>query len=150
MAAISDLDVFVGEWTVEVRFPEGHGADAKGAAPAARSVFEWILDGKYLVQRSEVDHPDAPNSMSVYSANPAGGYTQHYYDTRGVTRLYAMTFTDGVWTLLRESPDFSPLDFRQRYVGTFSADGTRIDGAWEMAQPGADFAVDFQMNYIRR
>jgi hypothetical protein len=148
MGDIDDLAPFVGEWTVEVRFPADHPAAAGGPAPEARSVFEWILDGKYLRQTSEVDHPDAPNAVSVYSVDPKGGFVQHYFDSRGVTRLYAMTFTDGVWTLVRESADFSPLDFRQRYVGTFSADGDRIDGAWEMAQPGADYD-DFQMSYVR-
>ncbi len=42
-----------------------------------------------------------------------------------------MTFTDGVWTLLRSSPDFSPLDFSQRYTGTLSDNGDTIHGAWE-------------------
>ena len=42
-----------------------------------------------------------------------------------------MSFVDGVWTLTRESPDFTPLDFRQRFIGTFSADGNTISGAWE-------------------
>jgi hypothetical protein len=149
MGDINDLAAFVGEWTVEVLFPAGHPAAVDGAAPAARSVFEWFLDGGYLRQRSEVDHPDAPNSMSVYSVDPKGGFVQHYFDSRGVTRLYAMTFADGVWTLVRESADFTPLHFRQRYVGTFSGDGNRIDGAWEIARPGADYALDFEMNYVR-
>ena len=43
----------------------------------------------------------------------------------------------------------SPLNFRQRYVGTFSEDGNRIDGAWEMAQPGSDYEHDFALNYVR-
>ena len=148
MAGISDLAVFVGEWTVEVRFPEGHPANVGGPAPEARSVFEWTLGGSYLTQRSEIDHPDAPNSLSIYSA-ASDAFIQHYFDSRGVTRVYAMTFTGGVWTLLRESADFSPLNFRQRYVGTFSEDGNRIDGAWEMAQPGSDYEHDFAMNYVR-
>ena len=55
------------------------------------------------------------------SADPGtGAYTQHYYDSRGVVRLYAMTFSDGLWALTRESPDFSPLDFQQRFTGTLS------------------------------
>jgi hypothetical protein len=151
MAGISDLKVFLGEWTVEVRFPDGHPGAGNGPAPAARSVFEWILGGRYLTQRSEVDHPDAPNSFSVYAYDPyKDGFTQHYYDSRDVIRLYAMTLSNGVWTLTREASDFSPLDFRQRYVGTFSADGDRIDGAWEMARLGEGFKTDFQMNYVRK
>jgi hypothetical protein len=46
-----------------------------------------------------------------------------------VTRLYARTFIGKVWTLVRESADFSSLGFAQRFTGTFSADDNRIDGA---------------------
>ena len=142
----SELDVLVGQWTVTVRFP---GPEPTGTAEA-RSVFEWILDGKYLVQRTEVSIPEAPDSMSVVAASADGqSYTQHYYDARGVTRLYAMTFVDRVWTLTREAADFSPLDFRQRFVGTVSPDGDRIDGAWEMGTPDGGWKLDFELTYTR-
>ncbi|MEX2552110.1 MAG: hypothetical protein WD627_03800 [Actinomycetota bacterium] len=67
--------------------------------------------------------------MSIVALNADGeGFTQHYFDSRGVVRPYAMTFVDGVWTLLLESEDFSHLDFRQRYTGTLSSDGGRSSG----------------------
>ena len=123
--ALARLDVFVGEWTVEARFGAG------GDGPVAHSTFEWALDRQFLIQRTEVPVPEAPDAMMIVSADPeTGTYTQHYYDSRGVVRLYAMSFADGVWTLTRESPDFTPLDFRQRFTGTFSADGNTIGGAW--------------------
>src|SRR5215211_1600301 len=117
----SDLEIFVGQWTWRRASPVkrraglrlGSPAAGGGAGPAARSVFEWILDGRYMVQRTQV------------------------YDSCGETRLYAMTFTGRVWTLVRGSSDFSTLDFAQRLTGTFSADGNRIDGAWEKALPGS-------------
>ena len=39
--------------------------------------------------------------------------------------------------------DFTPLEFSQRFTGTFSADGRRIDGRWESAQDGSDWELDF-------
>ena len=97
-------------------------------SPAARSTFEWALDRQFLIQRTEIPVPEAPDGMMIVSADPeTGAYTQHYYDSRGVVRLYAMSFADGVWTLTRESPDFTPLDFRQRFTGTFSTDGNTPD-----------------------
>jgi hypothetical protein len=36
-----------------------------------------------------------------------------------------------------ESPDFTPLDFQQRFTGTFSDDGNTISGAWEKGLGGA-------------
>jgi hypothetical protein len=137
----TDLNVFLGQWSVDARIP---------GAPTGHSVFELILDGQYLVQRTHVPVPEAPDSLAVVTAGPEkGAYRQHYYDSRGVTRLYAMTFTGGVWTLLRESADFTPLDFAQRFTGTFSADGDRIDGAWETAMPGEGWHLDFELTYTR-
>jgi hypothetical protein len=92
----SDLEIFVGQWAQEARFPggapggspAGSPADGGGREPAARSVFEWILDGRFLVQRTQVFIPGAPDSLAIVAAYPEHGrYTQHYYDSRGVTRL---------------------------------------------------------------
>jgi hypothetical protein len=41
---VRELGIFVGEWAVDARFP---GVSAAGSPPA-RSVFEWLLDGRYL------------------------------------------------------------------------------------------------------
>ena len=142
--ALARLDVLAGEWVVEARFPGG------GDAPAARSTFEWALDRQFLIQRTEVPVPEAPDAMMIVSADPqTGAYTQHYYDSRGVVRLYAMSLADGVWTLTRESPDFTPLDFRQRFTGTFSADGNTITGAWESGRDGGEWEHDFALTYRR-
>jgi hypothetical protein len=108
------------------------------------------LGGQFLLQRTEVPIPEAPDSLSVVSFDPeAGTYTQHYYDARGVVRLYAMTFAGGVWTLTRETADFSPLDFRQRFIGTFSEDGNTISGAWETGHDGGEWEHDFALIYRR-
>ena len=47
-----------------------------------------------------------------------------------------MSFEDGVWKLWRDEPDFSPLDFAQRYTGISSDDGK----TWEH---------DFDLTYIK-
>ncbi len=143
--ALARLDVFVGEWVVEARF-----AGATGEGPRARSRFEWALDGQFLLQRTEIPVPEAPDSLTIISVDPrTGAYTQHYYDSRGVARLYAMNLADGGWTLTRESPDFSPLDFRQRFTGTFSDDGHTISGTWEIAHDGPGWEHDFALTYRR-
>jgi hypothetical protein len=149
--ALARLDVFVGEWVVEARLP-GQPAPpgAAGDGPVARSWFEWALGRQFLLQRTEVPVPEAPDGLMIVSADPeTGAYTQHYYDSRGVVRLYAMSLTDGVWTLTRESPDFTPLDFRQRFTGTFSADGNTISGAWETGRDGGEWEHDFALTYRR-
>lgn len=151
--ALARLDVFIGEWVIEARFPGDQPAPpaATQEGPRGRSRFEWDLDRQYLLQRTEVPVPEAPDSLTIVSADPeTGAYTQHYYDSRGVTRLYAMSFDSPVWTLTRESPDFSPLDFAQRFTGTFGTDGDSISGAWEKRLDGnRDWRHDFALTYRR-
>jgi hypothetical protein len=141
--ALERLRVLVGEWAVEAEFPGQ-------AVGAGRSVFEWALDGQFLVQRTEAPDP-APDSTAIVSVEPeTGAYTQHYFDARGVVRLYAMTFDDEVWQLLREEEDFSPLSFRQRFTGRLSADGDSIHGVWERSKGGsAQWETDFALTYRR-
>jgi hypothetical protein len=144
--ALTRLDVLVGEWTVEARFP----GDLPTSSPAARSRFEWALDGQFLMQRTEVPETEVPDSLAILGTDEAhGAYTQHYFDSRGVARLYAMTFDGRVWTLRRESPDFAPLDFHQRFTGTLSDDGDSIEGVWELRREGADWEHDFTLDYRR-
>jgi hypothetical protein len=108
------------------------------------------LDRQFLLQRTEVPDTDVPDSLAIIGTETGdGSYTQHYFDSRGVARLYAMTFDGRVWTLRRESPDFAPLDFHQRFTGTFSDDGDTISGVWEMRRDGAEWEHDFTLDYRR-
>jgi hypothetical protein len=141
---LDQLNPFVGTWDLEVSLPSP-------GEVSARAVFEWALDGTFLVQRVEISIPEAPNSIAIIGADPRGGaLAQHYFDSRGVIRVYAMTFENGLWTLQRDSPDFSDLSFWQRYIGRFSADGATISGAWEMStDEGATWEHDFDIVYRR-
>jgi hypothetical protein len=158
--ALERLDIFAGEWVLQASFPSDAPAAAQGPAGPQRadgetgfgacSVFEWALDGRFLIQRTEVRLPGAPDSLAVVAFDPGtGGYTQHYFDSRGTARLYAMSFAEGTWELLRDSPDFSPLDFSQRFTGTFSDDGDTIRGRWEKSFDGSHWEHDFDLTYRR-
>ena len=70
---------------------------------------------------------------------------QHYFDSRGIARIYQMTFADKVWTLQRiaGAPDFS-----QRFTGTFGDDDT-IVGRWESSRDGSNWDPDFDLTYTR-
>jgi hypothetical protein len=98
--------------------------------------FEWSLDDRYLIQRSTLPAP-FPDSLAVIEYDEAaGGFRQHYFDSRGVTRLYRMTLSGSEWILLRTEPDFSPLVFAQRFVGSIADDGRSVEGAWEQSHDG--------------
>jgi hypothetical protein len=145
--ALKRLDVLVGTWTLEARFPSDPGK----VLPGGQSVFEWMKGGQLLLQRTEVPHSDAPASLTIVACDPNdGSYVQHYFDSRGVIRLYTMTFSGGgLWTLLRNTADFSPLDFSQRFAARISSDQASIRGAWEKSTDGAHWEPDFDLTYRR-
>jgi hypothetical protein len=92
---LARLDAFIGEWIIEASFdPEATG----------RVVFDWVLGGLFLRERSEVpDVPEAPDGIALIGLDRDGeAYTQHHFDSRGIARVYAMAFRDGVWTLSRD------------------------------------------------
>jgi hypothetical protein len=140
------LEPLIGSWTVEAEFPTPGPLVIRG-----RSTFDWLLARRYVLQRSEMDHPDAPDSHSILAPDPGrpGGWLQHYFDTRGVVRLYEMSFDGRTWTLTRRAPDFSPLDFAQRFTADLADDGHTLTGAWYTGSGGDDWQLDFRMTYRR-
>ena len=143
--ALLRLEPFIGRWAMEATFP---GAERTG--PAGLSTFEWILEGEFLLQRTEFSVTGPPAGVMIVGSDPEGAnFTQHYFDSRGVARLYSMTFEEGIWTLQRDTQDFTSLSFRQRFIGSFSDDETRIDGRWEISHDGANWEHDFELTYTR-
>ena len=148
--AIARLEPLIGEWRMDPVFPSTSPIDTTEAHGAARAVFEWLAGQQFLVQRWEVPHPAAPDGIAVIGFDRAKGtYLQHYFDSRGVARLYEMSFAEGVWKLWRTAADFSPLNFSQRYTGTLSDDGATIRGAWETSSDGSTWEHDFELVYTR-
>lgn len=145
--ALDRLAPFIGAWDLEPVFDDAPPVDVRG-----RTWFEWMEGRRFLVQRWEVPHPDAPDGLAVIG--PGEGrdapYLQHYFDTRGVARVYEMSFENGVWRLWRQLPDFSPLSFHQRFSGTFSEDGRKIDGRFELSEDdGTSWRKDFDLRYLK-
>src|SRR5215211_5719912 len=140
----TQLERFIGAWSMQVAFP--------GAPPVVggRVVFEWMTGEQFLLQRREVPVPEAPDGLALIGFDEGrGSFLQHYFDARGIARVYQMSLEAGGWRLWRETPDFSPLDFAQRSTGTFRADGTMIVGRWEIAHDGSTWEHDFDLTYRR-
>jgi hypothetical protein len=137
---IGPLSGLAGEWELSVDLPGGE--DVRGHV-----VFDAM--GDVLVQRTTVPVPEAPDSCCVVVASGDSGFVQHYFDSRGVARLYEMTYDGRTWTLERTKPDMSPLDFCQRFVGTVSDDGSTIAGEWHSSADGQQWTRDFGLAYTR-
>jgi hypothetical protein len=146
--ALTALAPFVGTWDMEAGWPPEAGVPQ--IEGEVTTTFELVLDDAFLLQRSNAPAP-IPQGLCVIGEDQAtGAYTQHYFDSRGVARVYAMTFDGRTWTLERLRADFTPLDFSQRYIGVFNEDGSEIRGAWEIRHEGSDWQTDFELSYHRR
>lgn len=142
---MDDLKVLIGEWSLEMTMPGGKPSGDVGA----RVSFEPMGE-KFLLERWAVPVPEAPDGIAVIGYDEGRGtLLQHYFDERGVARVYEMALENGVWKLERTKPDFSPLQFTQRFTGTFSRDGRTIDGRWEICHDGSRWEHDFDLTYHR-
>jgi hypothetical protein len=136
--ALRALEPLVGEWTVEAEGPDGQAWPGAG-----RASFQWHPSRVHLIQRTVINMPGAPDSISIIGCDAANGsYVQLYSDERGVCRIYSMRIDSREWILQREGDPFP-----QRFIGTISDDARTIAGRWEKAENGAEFTVDFYLTY---
>ena len=140
MTDMEGLEPLVGEWTAEV---VTSGSD--DVLPGEMSV-EWLEGGGYLILRSTMVDPRFPRAISVIGPDRSGELiVQHYFDSRGVARIYEITLENGVLTLSRDDEDFA-----QCYTGRFSDDGSTIEGAWERTEEDGTWVHDFDLTYRRK
>ena len=78
----------------------------------------------------------------------------HYFDSRGVKRLFMTALEGSTWTIWRApGEDWNGPDgpgFNQRFIGEISADGNTITGRWErgLGDAGDAWEIDFPMTYV--
>src|SRR5688500_6766708 len=61
--ALDELAPFIGEWNIEITnmsFDPNSSAIVRG-----RASFDWLEGGAFLIQHSEITHPDFPISTAV-------------------------------------------------------------------------------------
>lgn len=134
--ALRELEPLVGEWTIEATWPSGESWPG-------RTTFEWLDSGAHLLQRGTLEHPMAPDNVSVIGCDAASGtYIQLYSDERGVCRVYQLAIGNGEFSLWREGEPFS-----QRFTATFSEDRRTMTGRWEVAEDGTNYRPDFDMTF---
>ena len=141
--ALKHLEVLVGDWEMEIAdasFLPSPSDTAKGQVS-----FEWLQDGAFLVMRMGDKPPNPPDAIWLISRDESTpDYTVLYYDSRRVSRVYGMSFSDSVWKLWRESAGFW-----QRYEGKLSNNGNTITAHWEKSSDGTKWEHDFNITYTR-
>ena len=128
-----------GRWTIEATHP-----GLPGAAITGQSEFEWLDSQRLLLQRSHFDHPEIPAAFSV-SGIVDGEPAMHYFDVRGVHRVFGVEITETTWRWWNDAPGFA-----LRFTGELNDDVTAIDGQAEHSQDdGATWEPDLAMTYRR-
>lgn len=150
------LNRLAGDWNTEITHPALPGVIVHGTA-----TIEWLEGERFLVHRARFDHPDFPDSISIlgftdrdrvadaasYDPATAGEalLRMHYFDSRGVFRVYEASIDNESWRIRRNAPGFS-----QRFTGTFADDGDTIVGRWQLCQDEHSWNDDLEITYRRR
>ncbi len=141
--ALKPLEALVGDWQMElsnVSFLPNPSATTTGHIS-----FEWLQAGAILVMSMGGKPSGPPDAMWVIGRDDSTpNYTVLYYDSRGVSRVYAMSFSVDVWKIWRDAPGFC-----QRFEGKLSNDGNTITARWEKSSDGATWQHDFDVTYTK-
>jgi hypothetical protein len=146
------LGRLVGTWTIEASHPAMPGMVVSGTVN-----IEWLEGARFLIHRARVEHDDFPDSISIIGVTDhdrAEGASEsddeprlsmHYFDSRGVFRVYAASIDDAAWRMWRDAPGFS-----QRFAGTFADENDTIAGAWQLCTDDKTWQDDLKITYRRR
>jgi len=141
--ALKDLDVFVGDWAMELSnasFLPSSSDTVRGQVS-----FEWLEGGAFLVLYMGNKPPGTPDALWLISRDESTpNYVVLYYDTRKVSRVYEMSFSNSAWKMWRNSQSFS-----QRFEGKFSDDGNTITAHWQKSSNDSIWEHDFDVTYTR-
>ena len=132
--------VLIGDWSLTMTHPALPGAVVHGA-----SRFEWLAGERFLIQRAETDHPDFPDSISVIGVMEGDeNLSMQYFDSRGVHRIYRLAFDGRELRIWRDAPGFM-----QRLNAKLSADGSVLDGVWQLNEADQGFKDDAAITFRR-
>lgn len=143
--ALSELEVLVGEWDVEISNITFLSAPAESIR--IEISFAWLFGGAFLrMHQRGGEGAIVPNGVSVISRDAVDeNYTLLYFDERGVSRNYQMSLKGGTWKVWRSAPGFM-----QRFTGAIGKGGQRIAGRWERSFDEGNWEHDFDITYVRR
>jgi hypothetical protein len=145
---MTEFDRLLGAWHGEGDFPE----------PPMHLVSDATFErlGEFVVFRSTGQPAVVPDTLSIIGGAPAGEpQPMHYFDSRGVKRLFLTTLEGSTWRIWRApGEDWNGPDgpgFNQRFIGEISPDGRTIDSRWErgLGPNGDEWELDFPMTCVR-
>ncbi|OLV19434.1 hypothetical protein [Deinococcus marmoris] len=130
---MSALDRLLGTW----EFTMHHSAHS--VPVAGRQRYERVLDGAFVLQYWTYDHPDFPDALALLSED-----RYHYFDVRGIIRVFEFEVNDAGWSMIRLDADFS-----QRFIARFRSPDVMTSTGERSPDNGVTWQPDFTMDYQR-
>jgi hypothetical protein len=144
-----EFDQLIGKW---------HGEGVVPIDPPMKVTSDATIErlGEFVIFRSVGQPREVPDTLSIIGGAPEGEpQPMHYFDSRGVKRLYLTTLEGSTWTIWRDPGEdwngpHGP-GFNQRFIGELSAEGDTIEGRWErgLGEAGDQWELDFPLTYVR-
>ncbi len=137
---LKPFSVLVGKWNTIGTHPMVPGTTFHG-----RTSFEWLESGAFLIMHSEIDEPEIPSGIAIFGSDDVTKeFFMLYFDERGVSRKYNVSFEKNILTWWRNTPEFS-----QRMTFKVSDDGDTIESRGVMSKNGSDWEGDLELTYTR-
>jgi len=127
------LDRLLGDWELTMHHSE------VAEAITGRQRFQRVLGGAFVMLDWSYDRADFPDAIAMLNET-----TFHYFDVRGVVRIFDFAIDDSGWSMTRLDPVFS-----QRTSARFrGADSMECLGE-RSSDSGTTWQQDFTMELTR-
>jgi hypothetical protein len=137
--ALQDLGFLIGDWTIKILPCAEADSIVRG-----RTRFEWAEGGAFLAMRTNPGPGGPPPSISLIGRDETGdAYRMLYFNERGESRVYNMSFEADTLKIWRSTPRFF-----QRFEGKLAGNG-KICAQVEKCLDGLNWKPDFQIIYQR-
>jgi hypothetical protein len=146
---MKNFEPLIGTW---------HGEGEIPIEPPMRIVVEERIArlGELIVLTSVGEPAEMPDSIAIVGGAPDGQpQPMHYFDSRGVKRLFLTVLDGATWKIWRAPGEdwngpHGP-GFNQRFIGEIASDRNAIEGRWErgLGDRGDQWELDFPIRYVR-
>ena len=106
---------------------------------SGRQTYERVLEAAFVMLRWTYDHPEFPDAIALMDDT-----TFHYFDVRGVTRVFDFDINSSGWTMNRRDEDFW-----QRSSARFISPDEMQGSGENSYDAGLTWQHDFHMSYVR-
>jgi hypothetical protein len=140
LAAVRPFAALIGGWATESEHRLLPGTKLMGHV-----AFAWLPGERFVTWRADNDDPRIPSSLSVVGVMEGDDHlSQQYFDSRGVHRIYRVSFDGTTLVTERKAPGFN-----QRLHAVLSPDGSTFKGVSQLDE-GGGYVDDLSFTFRRQ